>query len=672
MSSHGFAARRLAASVLFLAVAASSLAAVRGAEPSSHFLPDETMAVMRMPSLAKFGETLRERTKLGRVMFAEERIARFKELIEQEGDEELKDFRERLERYELKPEDAVGLLEGEIGVAITATPRGEFEPVMMALIWAEPAPELSDRLYAAFEKFIEESQEEESPIRRVDVNLAGHQVMQLRAPVNEREAIEMDMEFPDFNDEAAVNAYMEKRQRLEAEAKVIQVDQVNYFITRRENRILVGITLPNSQRRLPQEEGAVPDFDDISSVEAAAETFGKFLALHDGTATGLVPRTLDMSEIASALPEGEVWMEMFFDTSAAMNLLATAPNANLGQGIEKLGLKGIGPVAYRATLDGNVLRATVVASAPEPRTGLLTLLNQDALVSEPADWVPASVQGYAHFSFDLPKLYDYIKQAALEAGGDPAKQQFDTIERQCNGLFQSDVSSLLGSLGKRHVVISMLPELTAAKAGSDEEMATPPSLVNRSAFVWQISDEDLWKRIIKLGGSFAGQTQGAVTAVEEQGFTGLRLETPTAEGGVFVGRGYLTIGVGPGVVESVLASLRSPPALSESLRGGETMKRASQLMPLEPGIMFQVNDNVRLLALQRQAILQALDAPFTTGPLAELDTEEVREGRAVIEKIKELMPSEEELEDILGVGVGHAAVNDEGLILRSATEMPAP
>lgn len=663
-------ARRWASVSLGFAVLASWCITARGAEPSSHFLPDETLAVVRMPSLAKFGEALRDRTKLGKVLLSQERIGRFRKLIEEEGDEEWNEFRERLERYQLKPDDAAGLLQGEIGAAVTATSRGEHAPLMMVLLWAEPEAELTDRLYAAMEKFIEESQEEdESQVRRVDVNLAGHQVMQLRSPVMEKEAVEFG-EFPDGDDEEAMRKFWEEREKRLAEAKVVQIDQVNYFITRRENRILIGFTVPNSKRRVDREGGGEPDFDEVSSAEAAAELFGKFLALHDGPATGIVPRTLALSGVAAALPEGDVWMEGFADSQAAFALLETAPNPSVREQIEKLGLKGIGPLAYRATLDGNVGRGTAVISAPEPRSGVLTLLNQESLPSEPADWVPASVQGYGHFSFDLPRLYEYIKQTTLESGGDAAKEQFDTLERQCNGLFQTDVSSLLASLGKRHTVLAFLPELKAAQQDEEGIGETEP-LVNRSAFVWQLGDEELWKRIIKLAAGFAGQSQGMVTPADEQGFTGLRIEIPGAEGGVFVGRGYLALGVGPGVVESVLASLRSPPPLAESLRGSETFQRASKLMPLEPGIAFQVNDNVRLLKLQRQAILNAFDAPFNSPALAEVESDEVNEAKAFIEKIKELVPSEEELDNILGVGVSHAAVNDDGLIFRTATELPA-
>lgn len=658
--------------VLMLAAVAPWSAGARGAEPSSHFLPDETLAVVRMPSLEAFGASVKDRTKLGKVLFSDERIARFRQLFEGEGTEQWKELRERLERYQLKPDDLTGLMHGEIGAALTATPRGKDAPLMMALFWAEPEPELADRLYAALEKYVEESQQEETPVRRVDLDLAGHQVMQLRAAVSTREAVEMDEEFPDFNDQAALQRYLEKRAKLQAEAKLIQSDQVNYFITRRENRFLIGITLPNSGSRLNRGEGASNDFDEVSSVEAASEVFGKFLTLHEGPATGLIPRALAAPGIAAALPEGDLWMEAFVDSSALWALLETAPNPNAKSQIEKLGLKGIGPIAYRAALDGNVLRATAMVSAPTPRTGVVTLIEQEPIPAEPADWVPSSALGYAQMSFDLPKFYEFIKQTALAEGGDAATEQFATLERQCQGLFQTDVPALLASLGKRHAVISLMPEIKTAQPGDEDEVGTPPSISNRSAFVWQLGDEELWKRIIKLGASFAGSSNGIMTAAEEQGFTGLRIELPGQQGGVFVGRGYLTLGIGPGVVEQVLAALRSPPALAQSLRGSATYARAAQLLPLEPGLAFQMNDNARVLPMQRTVFLQALEAPFNSGPLAEIESEEINEARALVEKIKELVPTEAELEGILGVGVGHAAVSDQGLIIRTATEMPAP
>ena len=41
-------------------------------------------------------------------------------------------------------------------------------------------------------------------------------------------------------------------------------------------------------------------------------------------------------------------------------------------------------------------------------------------------------------------------------------------------------------------------------------------------------------------------------------------------------------------------------------------------------------------------------------------------------KLKELLPSDEELEGVLGVSVGQTTVNEHGLSSQSAVELPAP
>lgn len=649
--------------LLCLCAALCWSAVAAAAESSAMFLPDETLAVVRFPAPAEVIKTLREKTKFGTVLFSPDRVAKMRDLVESEGGEGWTGFLENLEKYNLKPEDGMGLLEGEIGGAFLSAPREGQKNLLMWVYWIEPEKDLGDRLYAALEKVIEEDQATEYPVNRVDLNLAGYNVMRVAQVVGGPQPVDLDEEFPDADDEEAMKQYLEKYAKLQAEAKIVQVDQLNYFVARRENRFLIGMTQPNSGRTVADEEETAPNWDEVSGIEAATELFGKFLALHESGETGIVPKALSAQGVAAALPEGQTWMEAFIDTPAILRQAGVDSDEKSQKVLESLGLNGLGPIAYRGVIDGAVMRVTAMISAPQPRAGFIAAMDQDLLAAEPADWVPASVVGYSHLSFDLAKFYESVKQFSLETSPETATEQFETLERQCNGLFQTDVAGLLGSLGKRHTVITLMPELNPQIVNPD--MPTAP-MANRVAFVWQLGDEAVWQKVIQLGAAFAGSTGGAVTSVEEQGFKGLRLTTPTFQGGVFVGQSYLMVGIGPGVVENVLSTLKNPPALGDSLRGSELMQRAGQLMPLEPGIAFQISDNGRLLPVQREAFLKGLDIGYAAeaGPGAEQN--------AIMQKIKALVPSEEEMQGLMGVSISHATVNENGLILRTASELPAP
>jgi hypothetical protein len=646
----------LCATLCWSAVAAA-------ADSSALFLPDEALAVVRFPAPAEVIKTLREKTKFGTVLFSPERVAKMRELVESEGGEGWTSFLENLEKYNLKPEDGLGLLEGEIGGAFLSAPREGQKNLLMWVYWIEPEKDLGDRLYAALEKVIEEDQATEYPVNRVDLNLAGYNVMRVAQVVGGPKPVEMEEEFPDADDEEAMKRYMEKYEKLQAEAKIVQVDQLNYFVARRENRFLIGMTQPNSGRTTSDEEETAPNWDEVSGIEAATELFGKFLALHESGETGIVQKALSAPGVADSLPEGQVFMEMFLDFPSIISLSQKNADEKALRMLELTGMKGMGPMSYRGTVDGNVIRFTGMLSLPQPRSGALTLFEQELLPSEPIEWAPASAVGYTHVSFDLVKLYEKVKELSIAEEPETATEQFETLERQCNGLFQTDVAGLLGSLGKRHTVITLMPELNPQIVNPD--MPTAP-MANRVAFVWQLGDEAVWQKVIQLGAAFAGSSGGAVTSVEEQGFKGLRLTTPTFQGGVFVGQNYLMVGIGPGVVENVLSTLKNPPALADSLRGSELMQRAGQLMPLEPGIAFQISDNGRLLPVQREAFLKGLDIGYAAeaGPGAEQN--------ALMQKIKALVPSEEEMQGLMGVSISHATVNEHGLILRTASELPAP
>src|SRR5262245_23390496 len=95
--------RACAFSLALLLLAGGAIA--RAAESAALTLPDETIMAVRLPALSQFGDALRERTKLGKVVLSDERFAKLQALFEGQSDAEWKELLGHLERFSLKPDD---------------------------------------------------------------------------------------------------------------------------------------------------------------------------------------------------------------------------------------------------------------------------------------------------------------------------------------------------------------------------------------------------------------------------------------------------------------------------------------------------------------------------------------------------------------------------------------
>jgi hypothetical protein len=241
-------------------------------------------------------------------------------------------------------------------------------------------------------------------------------------------------------------------------------------------------------------------------------------------------------------------------------------------------------------------------------------------------------------------------------------------------MFQTDLASLLSSMGQRHALIAWRPSAAAAeRAGSIEALFREVTL-QRIAVVWQVNDEALWKRLIQaiLASPLAA---GGLRASEEQGFSGIRPTQGPVQAGLFVGRGYLVFGLGPDVVEQVLAVLRNPPQGSAALRGSDVARRSRALLPPQAGLAYSLSDTSNALAQFKSRITTLLELVSEAGgarrtlpgapPLPPVD-EGTRRG---VDGLKTLLPSDEELAGITGASVSQMYVNQHGVVAQGALEL---
>ena len=671
--------------LLALLIFASLLTPAAAAElaPSWTLVPDSTVLIARA-DLSKFLEALRRQTKFGAVVLSEERVSRGIELWKSENQTEWEATVKELGEVGLKPEDLAQLFAGECGFALTLEPRGERAPLLVGLTWLEPGEELAERTIKAIQDALEKHADAPHPTQRVDLDLAGAQVMHLTIPIMHAENLDPDdFALDNEGDESQTPEALKKRREALMEKlknrKTIEADRGHLFIARLGGRLLVANTFPQSSTEVlakDEEERSKIDWDKQTGAEEATGVFARFLEAHAGQGSGHAAELLNTPGIAAALPEGVPLLEIIGDPRPLLKLLVSQQE-KIGDTLKALGLDAVGPLAIRTALDGTVLRGGVFVSAPEPRAGVLALLDQTPLTPAPPPWVPSSALEFQQFSFDLGAAFAKIKELMISMGGDRARQGFVQMETPVQNFLQTDLATLLSSLGHQHSVVSFTPQTDAAPAVAADE-PTPAAIAQRTGVVWQVKDEPLWQRVMQTIGQFAPAAGGAVQAAEEQGFNGYRVQQGPAPLGLFLGRGYLVLGIGDEVTESLLSVLRNPPEGNASMAASGLVERAAALLPPAPCLIYQLSDAGLSVKTTKRAIEQMIELPLAQrARLAQLPGANVPAGdtaaaTAFAAKLKELLPSDEELEGVLGVSVGQTTVNEHGLSSQSAVELPAP
>ena len=649
--------------VLVCNVPALVTAAEEAAPASWQALPAETLVAVRVPDGGGLIEALRQRTKLGAVMLSQERCDRIGELIRQADPQAWALTVEGLEQRGLSTKDLFQLLSGETAFALLAEARPDRAPLMVALGWVTPGPDLAERLLNAVAGAVEDQAEAKNAVTRTDLKLGGHKVMHLvfphvtqppgadqvrweMGPDGKPVMIEPDQGAPD------------------TEARV--TDQIHLLIARLGGRLVLAATFPQSgNEAMPLlEADEEVDFDALTGIEQATGVFARFLAAHGGDGGTFVDRIMAAPGLAAVLPDGDVALEMLGDFGAVYKLLAAYDDEALQQALEviqALGLDRLGAAAYCLALDESLLRTGTFLAVPAPRQGLAGLLDQPALAPDPPVWVPADIMVYTQGSADLGAIYARIKETVIAAFPDAAAMQYDMIEQTALNFLQTDPATLLGSLGHRHVMLSFVPTVKKLQLpGREVEMPA-----SRMAFVWEVTDEALWQRMIPALAA-SPMLQGAFELVEEQGFTGLRSQQEALDAAIFLGKGHLVLALGPDVAERVLTALSHPPAGDAAFGNGKVMARVRQVERLEPGLMFQAGDMAIYFEKVMPLLLNTFKMMGMTGFPGGAQTARLVQG------LEEVLPSEQEAKGLMGVTGGDLFVNEHGLAGRSFAELPPP
>ena len=659
-----FRAGRLASVVLLLTATSAFAGDLR---PSWECLPEETAVLLRMPQPAEFLEAIRDRTKFGAVAMSEPRLQGFWKLLldkfRSDGAAgELEDLDEVLGRYDLRQEDLPAAFRGDVGAGFVVRRRDAgLPPLVMMLMWLEPGEETAARMVTAAQRKLEEdiAEDETGTTRRVDLEMAGHEVLWMVEPVMGIDPTGLDLGDVKINedDEEAIEKRLAELQARVRNAKLVKTGHTYGFLARLGGRLAVGQTLPatpSAAQRAAEER----DFDVEGGAEDAKETFERFLAAHTDTGRSPLAEVLETPGMAGALPQGLSLLDVVIDPRVVMKAFDDEPTK---AGLAMIGAESLGPIAWRQTLDEGRYRSGIFASLPAPRTSLMRILDQECDASEVPSFVNREAIDFTQISLDLGKAYETVKEYAVsQRDGEQAANMFAAVEMQAQGWLGVELPRLLTSLGSRHWIVSYPPRVAEAfaearRARGQNGGQQARQIADRVAVIWRITDDAPFGKILqRLAGMAGGDLQ------EEQGFRGVRIPDGPA---VFLGQDHLVVGIGADSLEKTLTAIRNPPAGESSLRESDVPRRAADLLPLEPARMFGVSDSSRAggtLGMLRDMVLS----------LVPEDVEEPY--RDLLAGVQKILPSDEEMEGMFGVGATTLRADDNGVSLQTAWEMPSP
>lgn len=659
-----FRAGRLASVVLLLTATSAIAGDLR---PSWECLPEETAVLLHMPQPAEFLEAIRDRTKFGAVAMSEPRLQGFWKLLldkfRSDGAAgELEDLDEALGRYDLRQEDLPAAFRGDVGAGFVVRRRDAgLPPLVMMLMWLEPGEESAARMVTAAQRKLEEdiAEDETGTTKRVDLEMAGHEVLWMVEPVMGIDPTGLDLGDVKINedDEEAIEKRLAELQARVRNAKLVKTGHTYGFLARLGGRLAVGQTLPatpSAAQRVAEER----DFDVEGGAEDAKETFERFLAAHTDTGRSPLAEVLETPGMAGALPQGLSLLDVVIDPRVVMKAFDDEPTK---AGLAMIGAESLGPIAWRQTLDEGRYRSGIFASLPAPRTSLMRILDQECDASEVPSFVNREAIDFTQISLDLGKAYETVKEYAVsQRDGEQAANMFAAVEMQAQGWLGVELPRLLTSLGSRHWIVSYPPRVAEAfaearRARGQNGGQQARQIADRVAVIWRITDDAPFGKILqRLAGMAGGDLQ------EEQGFRGVRIPDGPA---VFLGQDHLVVGIGADSLEKTLTAIRNPPAGESSLRESDVPRRAADLLPLEPARMFGVSDSSRAggtLGMLRDMVLS----------LVPEDVEEPY--RDLLAGVQKILPSDEEMEGMFGVGATTLRVDDNGVSLQTAWEMPSP
>ena len=615
---------------------ASAQAVADALAPGWTALPAETIACIRVPDARGFLASLREGTVLGQRVLTEERLNGFFDLYKEQNAEAWDEFNGNLERVGLTPEDVGDLMQEPWGAGwIMAPTDARPTPRNVLVFWADIDDDRIDTLYTA----LDNSEDLTERAVRTDVQIEGFDVRQYAIPENNQLD---DGTLATFDD---------------------ATDVTHLMITRLPGRLVAVMGTPEAEEEVAaaREAGGDLDWDSLSDIETVLGVLARYLdaTVADGDGDGFAPRLAADPGVSAATQLGRgdadpTLAEVFIDVptilEASHNTIERTNDAQQAQQFtavtSALGLDDLGAFGGSIFAADRGLQLRGFLGSPAPRSGITGVFDGATLPAEPPAWVPAGV-GYGHLALDLSQVWDLVLDVAAQTGGPQAVQQMEMANGMTAMFIQTDLVSALRSLGTAHRFVN-LPQ--SEEIGNGEELQP-------FAVVWDLADPGIVQRIIAFGKQQL-TAQPGVTAVDEQGFTGLRFEQPGGvSGAALLGPSNLVAGAGADLTDRVVTSLNNPPAPADALAGSAVFENGQDVLPYRDGFWFQFSDGGRDMVSAARGIMAAV-----------LDNNVDPD---VAQRIEALLPSDADLQASVGASVAQMRLEDGGIVMEGALATPA-
>ena len=565
------------------------------------------MAAARFNNAPEVWEEYVEKTQIGKLLFAEEKIAQYKAFIEEQlqGNEDGQEFLEYIGRLGLELEDLYALLSSNIGIAVVNQEVPGLPPMPTFLLWSEMEQGAAERVYGA----ILEAVIEEENIERVDQEMGDAPASRIR-----------DL-----------------------------TDGSSFLLALLENRFhfAIGYTVePIDPEAFEESQKAYE--------EAEWDALGTFLQAQRNEGGEFLSNFYSDSGIASVRPDFDARMEVLGDLGALFHYL---PRHSV-QNFDKLGLRQFDKLAFWGAFDNMEEKTVAFLGVPSPRNGLASLIDMDAFDFQPPAWVPSSVASYASFAVNMEKVYDAIIQTAKNASSpEMVDQHLQVTNEQLQLHLQTDIETIISGFGSRIRYIEFPIEIAEVEdfMGTITEEPLSPQIM-----VWDFNKPEILQTAMGMATAMSGGPDSPVQIVDELGFHGMRVESPDGTVVLAYGLGKIVLAIGPESTASrIFSALNNPPEGEDALINDAEYRDFIASNPTKAGTAFSY--------AQGDEVLKNLIpvAEWFNDTMKKVSNEKL--GLA-LDALFELFPSEEELDGTLGAVFSRMHHTDAGLVIEGSSQ----
>lgn len=612
----------------FVLTAATTLAISPGAhalQPPLEALPPETLGVMRLDMSTETLDRLADTTRMGAAFLSEEKRAEYRAVFERflEEDSLGQDFARSLGELGLEPEDLYPILTSQLGGAVVKTDFPEKASLLTVLVWAEMS---GDAAHTTLEVVLEDVATEDH-IQRIDEEIAGARVSRVR----------------------------DTR------------DGTSYLLAVMENRVMFAMGFPSDMFADPSLEELEAQMDDdtepsegpvlvLDADYEAAEmrVLGQFIQGQHSGGGGFLEGFYADPGVTAARPATPSRMELLLDLKGLMELIPPE-QAQIAQA---LGLEQFSRLAMWNGLNAAGDATNIFLSAPAPRRGLARLFEVERFSFDPPEWIPANVRTYSAASVDFSLLLDVgVEIARKLVPPEMIEQRLGMTNQQLGAMFGIDLQGLMAAFGKR-VHLLEFPMRMETMGTGDNTMEVP---VSPQALVMDFERADILQAALTMmGAPMASNPNSGMTLVDELGFQGIRMQSPQGAVVIAHGLGKLVVATGEGNASRIFSHLNNPPEGEDALRFAPGFRAYLEENQPKPGILFSYADGAKSISEVSTAM------EFLRGLLP---PDQGEDDFDVIDELFGLIPSEEELEGLIGAIHSRAELNDQGLLLEGLTEL---